>query len=228
VVNGVSATAAGLALMPISFGTVVGSTTMGRAIARTGKYRWYPLVGISVFTTGMYLLTTFDEATGMSTVWMASFVIGLGSGIASPVLVLAMQNAVPYKDLGVVSSLGQFGRTTGQIFGPAFGATLMATRFESYLDRYVDPDIRTSLDGRELRTETRTIDDLAQPVRGQVVHAFRLAVNDSFRLAVAFSLVGLVVSIFMRTRPLRASVRTGEPGEGGDAVDVPQSLIDVS
>ena len=69
-----------------------------------------------------------------------------------------MHNAVPYQDLGVVSSLGQFGRTTGQIFGPAFGATLMAVRFEAYLDRYVAPDTRSSLDGREL-TELDVAED---------------------------------------------------------------------
>jgi EmrB/QacA subfamily drug resistance transporter len=213
VVLGASATSAGLALMPLSAGNVLASTTLGRAIARTGKYRWYPLVGLAVFTAGLYLLSTMGGDIPMRTVWFYTFIIGAGSGIASPVLMLAMQNAVPYHDLGVVSSLNQFGRTTGQVLGPAFGATLMATRFETYLGRFVDPGVRSSLDARELRTETKTIDELAEPVRGQVVRSFRLAVNDSFRLAVAFSLLGVAISVFMRTRPLRSSVRTGEASE---------------
>jgi EmrB/QacA subfamily drug resistance transporter len=213
VVSGVSATASGLALMPLSAGNVLASVTMGRAISRTGKYRWYPLIGIAVFCTGMYLLSTMGEGVTLPTVWSYTFIIGLGSGIASPVLVLAMQNAVAYEDLGVVSSLNQFGRTTGQVFGPAFGATLMATRFETYLDRFVDPAVRPTLDGKELRTETKTIDELVGPLHDQVVHAFRLAVNDAFRLAVGCSLVGLVISVFMRTRPLRSSVRTGDEAE---------------
>ena len=54
-------------------------------------------------------------------------------------------------------------------------------------------------------------------MRSQVVHAFQLAVNDSFRLATAFSLIGLVVACFMRTRPLRSSVRTRDDGD--DAFD---------
>jgi MFS family permease len=210
VVTGASATVAGLSLMPVSAGNVVASISTGRTIARTGKYRWYPVIGIAVFTTGLYLLSTMDQDTSRWTVWSYTFIIGAGSGIASPVLMLAMQNAVGYKDLGVVSSLNQFGRTIGQVFGPAFGATLMAARFEGYLDRYVDPGVRSTLDGKDLRTETKGIEALAEPVRSQVIHAFRLAVADSFRLAVACSLVGLVIALFMRTRPLRDSVRAGE------------------
>jgi hypothetical protein len=86
----------------------------------------------------------------------------------------------------------------------------------------VAPDVRQGLDGKQLRTETKTIDALSEPVRSQVVHAFRLAVNDSFRLATAFSLVALLIACFMRTRPLRSSVRTDgqshEPGVGAEGI----------
>lgn len=207
VVNGVSATEAGLALMPVSAGITLTSIVVGRAITRTGQYRWYPLCGVVVFGVGVFMLSTIGQDTSRWTVWSYTFCAGVGTGIASPVIMVAMQNAAAYKDLGVVSSLGMFGRTIGQIFGPAFGATLMAVRFQTHLDRLVG-SAAAELDAKQLRTETSTIDDLPEPVRAQVIEAFRRAVNDSFRLAAAFCVAGAIAAAFMRARPLRESVQT--------------------
>jgi MFS family permease len=204
--------------MPVSAGIVLSSVVVGRRITRTGRYRWYPLAGMIMFASGIYLLSTIGQETAQSTVWAIAFLTGVGSGTASPVIMIAMQNAVGYEDLGVVSSLGMFGRTIGQVFGPAFGATLMAVRFQTHLDHLVDPATRSSLDAKTLRTETSTIDRLTEPVRAQVIQAFRLAVNDAFRLATAFAVAGACIALLMRTRPLRASIRTSEAeGAGREA-----------
>jgi EmrB/QacA subfamily drug resistance transporter len=208
VVNGVSATKAGLALLPVSIGITLASLIVGRAVARTGQYRWYPFIGVVIFGIGIYMLSTIGESTSQTSVWLYTFITGVGSGIVTPVIMIAMQNAVSYENLGVVSSLGMFGRMLGQIFGPAFGATLMAVRFEAHLDRLVSEGARASLDGKQLRTETSSIDDLPEPVRSQVIDAFQHAVNDTFRLATAFCVAAGVIALMMRTRPLRDSVRT--------------------
>jgi MFS family permease len=210
VVKGISATQAGLALMPVSAGITLASWVVGRFITRTGRYRWFPLVGMVLFGCGIYLLSTIGQGTSMSTVWAITFLTGCGSGTVSPVIMLAMQNAVGYEDLGVVSSLGMFGRTIGQVFGPALGATLMAVRFQTHLDRLVEPSVRSSLDAKTLRTETSTIDQLGDPVRAQVVQAFRLAINDAFKLAAAFCVAGACIALLMRARPLRSSVRESD------------------
>lgn len=206
-VTGVSATEAGLSLLPMSGGITLSSLLVGRLVTRTGRYRWYPLAGVVLFGVGIYLLSTIDQDTGRASVWTYTLVAGIGQGIASPVIMLAMQNAVHHEHLGVVSSLGMFGRTIGQVFGPAFGATLMAVRFDAHLNRLVDRSTRATLDAAHLRTETSEIEQLSEPVRSQVIDAFRLAANDAFRLATAFCVAGAVVALFMRTRPLRATVR---------------------
>jgi MFS family permease len=211
VVVGVSATEAGLSLLPMSIAITITSTFVGRLITKFGSYRWYPLIGTAVFTLGIYLLATLDSGSTRAEVWTFTFIAGMGSGIASPVLMLAMQNAVRHEDVGVVSSLNMFSRTMGQVFGPALGGTLMAARFESHLQRRIDAGTFAGLDTRELRTETKTIDDLALPLRAEVIHAFRMAVNDAFRLAAVFAGVGIVVAVFMRTRPLRRTILAEEP-----------------
>jgi EmrB/QacA subfamily drug resistance transporter len=207
VVTGVSATEAGLALLPVSVGIMATSTVVGRTVTRTGRYRWYPMLGAGLFALGVFMLSTLDQGSGRGEVWLFTFVAGAGSGCASPVIMLAMQNAARYEDVGVVSSLGMFSRTMGQVFGPAFAAMLIATRFPAYLQRNLDADAYAALDTRQLRTETGTIDALDEPVRGQVVEAFRMSVNDGFRLAALFAACGIVTAAFMRTRPLRMSIR---------------------
>ncbi|HEV8296470.1 MAG TPA: DHA2 family efflux MFS transporter permease subunit [Acidimicrobiales bacterium] len=219
VVVGVSATEAGLSLLPMSLAITLASTVVGRRITRTGRYRWYPIVGTTLFAAGIYLLATLDQNSTRLDVWTFTAIAGFGSGIASPVLMLAMQNAVGHEDVGVVSSLAMFSRTIGQVFGPAIGGTLMAARFEQHVRRFVDRDTFETLDTKQLRTETKTIDDLAEPVRGQVVHAFRIAVNDAFRFAALVSALGIVIAAFMRTRPLRQTIIDREPAHSVSAIE---------
>jgi MFS family permease len=203
----------------MSLAITLASTVVGRRITRTGRYRWYPIVGTTLFAAGIYLLATLDQNSTRLDVWTFTAIAGFGSGIASPVLMLAMQNAVGHEDVGVVSSLAMFSRTIGQVFGPAIGGTLMAARFEQHVRRFVDRDTFETLDTKQLRTETKTIDDLAEPVRGQVVHAFRIAVNDAFRFAALVSALGIVIAAFMRTRPLRQTIIDREPAHSVSAIE---------
>ena len=121
---------------------------------------------------------------------------------------IAMQNAVRHEELGVVSSLAMFSRTIGQVFGPALGSSLLIARFGTYFRRETDPDTYRSLGLREVRPESKPIGALAEPIRSHAIDAFRHAVNDSFRLATVFALLGIVIACFMRSAPLRSSVVT--------------------
>src|SRR5690606_29182000 len=105
----------------VSIGITLSSLVVGRAVTATGRYRWYPIVGVVISGTGIYLLSTIGQDTSRWSVWAYTFLTGVGSGIATPVIMIAMQNAVAYENLGVVSSLAMFSRMLGQIFGPAFG-----------------------------------------------------------------------------------------------------------
>ena len=101
VVTGASATNSGLLMLPLMGGLMTTSITSGRIISRTGRYKVWPVTGMAVAATGMLLLSLMDASTTRleSSVYM--LVLGLGIGMVMQVLVLAVQNAVPYADLGV-------------------------------------------------------------------------------------------------------------------------------
>ena len=133
VVNGASPTRSGLLLTPLMLGLIVGSVGAGRAISRTGRYKVFPVVGTAVMTLGLFLLSTFDAHTSRVVQFAFMAVVGLGIGLVMQVLVLAVQNAVDAKDLGVATSASTFFRS----MGGAFGVAIFGSIFNSRLDHYI-------------------------------------------------------------------------------------------
>ncbi|HET9081808.1 MAG TPA: MDR family MFS transporter [Trebonia sp.] len=123
VVRGISPTISGLYLLPLMAGMLVVTIGSGQIIARTGKYRFFPIVGSALMTLGMYLLSLMG--TGSSTLYdsLAMLVLGLGLGGVMQVLIIIVQNGVAHSELGVATSGATFFRSIGGSFGTAiFGA----------------------------------------------------------------------------------------------------------
>jgi EmrB/QacA subfamily drug resistance transporter len=123
IVRGESPTISGLQLLPLMAGLLVVSIGAGQFISHTGRYRIFPIVGTAGIALGLYLLSRMGvgSSTGIDALYM--IVLGLGLGAVMQVLVLIVQNAVPYAELGVATSGATFFRSIGGSFGAAiFGA----------------------------------------------------------------------------------------------------------
>ena len=92
VVRGQSPTASGLQLLPLMAGLMLSSVVSGRLIARTGRYRQYPIAGTAITVVGLLLLSTMDPDTPVLTAAAFMAVLGLGLGMVMQVLILAVQN----------------------------------------------------------------------------------------------------------------------------------------
>jgi EmrB/QacA subfamily drug resistance transporter len=123
VVQGVSPTFSGVRLLPLMGGLLVMSIGSGQVIARTGRYRAFPIVGSAVTTLGLYLISLMGVGTSGALSSLYMVVLGLGIGSVMQVLVIIVQNAVPHSELGVATSGATFFRSIGSSFGTAiFGA----------------------------------------------------------------------------------------------------------
>jgi EmrB/QacA subfamily drug resistance transporter len=118
-VQGVSPTESGLRLLPLMAGLLLTSMGSGVVISRTGRYKLFPILGCAGFTLGLYLLSRMDATTGTVESSLYMFVLGVGLGMVMQVLVLAVQNAVDYRDLGTATSGATFFRTIGSAIGVA-------------------------------------------------------------------------------------------------------------
>ena len=123
IVHGESPTTSGLQLLPLLAGLIICSTGSGLIISKTGRYRVFPIVGTALITAGLLLLSFIGTGTSSLVVGLFMLVLGMGLGCVMQVLVLIVQNAVPYSELGVATSGATFFRSIGGSFGTAiFGA----------------------------------------------------------------------------------------------------------
>ena len=124
-----------------------------------------------------------------------------------------MQNAVPYRDLGVAMGGLSFVRSLGGAIGSAVIGAVYSTRLNELIPRYVGEDAMATLpDPSALRGQPSTIQDLPEPVRNHVIDTFADAITYAMWVAVPVLLVAFVVFLTVPRIPLRRSSRSGCTG----------------
>jgi EmrB/QacA subfamily drug resistance transporter len=123
VVKGVNPTVSGLRLFPLMAGLLMTSIGSGFLISRWGHYKVFPILGTAIMAAGLFLVSRMGASTGTVTSSLSMFVLGTGLGGVIQVLIIAVQSAVDYKDLGTATAGATFFRSMGGSFGTAvFGA----------------------------------------------------------------------------------------------------------
>jgi EmrB/QacA subfamily drug resistance transporter len=212
VVKGASPTGSGLQLLPLMGGLLITSIGSGQLITRTGRYKLFPIAGTAVMTLGLYLLSTLDPASSQVTIFAFMFVLGLGLGMVMQVLVLAVQNAVDYSDLGVATSGATLFRSIGGSLGTAALGAIFSNRLSSQL-KSVLPAGRTGSSNVTSTISAKAIAKLPTALRDGYLHAFTSSLSTVFEVAAAVAVVAFVLSWFIRQLPLRDSVATGDMGD---------------
>jgi predicted MFS family arabinose efflux permease len=123
--TGASSTQAGLLLIPMMVGITASTTLSGRSIARTGRYKRFPIAGLALMTGALVLLAAVAGEPSRVTTGIGLVVFGLGFGMVTQVLIVAVQNSVDRRELGVATA------TTGlfRALGGAVGAAVLGAVF---------------------------------------------------------------------------------------------------
>ncbi|MGH2821376.1 MAG: MDR family MFS transporter [Actinomycetota bacterium] len=213
VVTGVSATSSGLLLLPLMVGLVASSIGSGRAISRIGRYKVFPVVGTAILCVGMLLLSRMTEETSRLTVSAYMVVVGAGIGLVMQVLVLAVQNSVPHRDLGVATSTASLFRSLGGAFGTAIFGAVLANRLGFYLPRLVPGLSRGAIDVDSLQGSPEQIHALPDALASGVIEAFARSIHVVFLWAIPIAILGFLITLFLKEIPLRESAHVGHAGE---------------
>jgi EmrB/QacA subfamily drug resistance transporter len=169
IVKGASPTEAGLLLLPLTAGIMAGSVFSGQAIARTGRYKRFPVAGAAMLVVAMGLLAQVAVDTPLWQTLSIATLFGLGLGFNMQPLVLAVQNAVPPRDMGVATSSATFFRQMGGTLGTAvFLSVLFSTVGEKILAAF-RADAATSA----FQQAVRDPQVLAEPANVSVIEALR-------------------------------------------------------
>ncbi|MFG3511241.1 MDR family MFS transporter [Streptomyces bobili] len=207
VVQGVSPTLSGVHMLPMVAGLLLASTASGQIVSRTGRWKVFPVTGTAVTAIGLLLLHQLDEHSSTAVMSAFFFVFGLGLGLVMQVLVLIVQNAVSYEDLGVATSGATFFRSIGASFGVAIFGTVFTNRLGDKLaDAFRGVDLPSGISLDALEADPRVIGDLPAALRPEVLHAYASSITDVFLYAAPVALLGFVLSWFLKEDPLRGSV----------------------
>ncbi|MFF1336873.1 DHA2 family efflux MFS transporter permease subunit [Streptomyces sp. NPDC058290] len=206
VVQGVSPTLSGVHMLPMVLGMLISSTASGQIVSRTGRWKVFPIAGTGVTAIGLLLLHQLERTSGTWEMSIYFFVFGTGLGLVMQVLVLVVQNAVSYADLGVATSGATFFRSIGASFGVAIFGTVFTNR--------LDGKLATAFTGLPVppgsaalvEADPRAIDRLPAAVQPRVLDAYASSITDVFLYAVPVVLVAFVIAWFLKEDVLRGSV----------------------
>jgi MFS family permease len=104
---------------------MVSTLIAGRVIARTGRYRIFPVLGSLCVLVGLVLLTGLAADTPVWRLTLCLGLVGFGLGGCLQPLILAAQNAVPAADIGSATALVTFFRGIGGTVGVAVLVSLL-------------------------------------------------------------------------------------------------------
>jgi EmrB/QacA subfamily drug resistance transporter len=217
VVHGVSPTLSGLELLPMIGGMLLTFISSGRIVTRTGRYKAFPIAGTAVLTVGLLSLTQLGPHTAYAEVAALMFVTGLGLGLVMQVLVVAVQNAVPYSALGVATATSTFFRTIGGAFGVAVLGAVFANRLISQLKLHATSAELKLVNGSSVTANPAQIDHLHGAQHTFVVSAFSHSVETAFLVAVPFAALGFILSWLIKEIPLRTTAFVASSQANGRA-----------
>jgi len=186
--TGATPTEAGLLLVPMMLGITLSTNLAGRAIARTGRYRAFPIAGLAVMSASLALLAVLagDPSQARTAIALTGF--GLGFGVVGQVLTVAVQNEVDRRQLGVAMATTTFFRALGGAIGAAALGAVFAARAGA-----------TAGGG--------SVGGLGPIARADLVDAVQVVLL----VAAGVAALGLLVVLLLEERPLRASNAEGRP-----------------
>jgi EmrB/QacA subfamily drug resistance transporter len=198
-VLGGSATNSGIVLIPHALGWVIAAATAGQLIARTGRYRTIPIAGTAAILVGVVLLTRVGVDTSRLLVAAILAVIGAGMGVTVQTLTLAAQNAVPLREVGVVTGALVFNRSMGASLAVAALGALLVNRLAAELsDRLGAAGAR--FDPNDL---VRGGADIPQALEAGTRAALNGALHTTFLVLVPLAAIAFLLALRLPERELR-------------------------
>ncbi|MGD3106247.1 DHA2 family efflux MFS transporter permease subunit [Streptomyces sp. YGL11-2] len=214
VVHRVSPTMSGVHMLPMVLGMLISSTASGQIVSRTGHYKVFPIAGTAVVTLGLLLLHQLDPSSGVALTSTYFFVFGFGLGLVMQVLVLIVQNAVPYQDLGVATSGATFFRSIGASFGVSIFGTIFTNQLGPRIaDALAGAQLPPGITASKIAQDPRAVAQLPPAQAAGVLNAYSLSITDVFVYAVPVVLVAFALAWSLREEPLRSSVTAPDTTE---------------
>lgn len=195
IVNGLTPTQAGLHLIPMTLGMIPTSIIVGWLISKRGKYRVFPIVGMGFITIAMALLGMITTTTESWHLSAYLFLLGSGMGQVMQVVTMAIQNAIPPREMGAGTAATGFFRSLGGAIGSAVFGAILSNRLAANL-----PHANGAGQGMPNAAAIHQLPPAAQHV---VLEAFTKSTNTVFLVAACLTSAGFILTLFLKEMRLR-------------------------
>lgn len=190
-VRGVSPTMSGMRMLPMMVGMLSTSIVSGRMISRIGKYKWFVVSGTAILAGAIGIMTTITVTTNAWALAGMLLLVGIGLGLFMQVLILSVQNSIPFEYMGTGTASVTFFRTLGGAIGSAVLGAILILQEKTNGAHYVK---------------------LYGPVKG-LGESFTHGMDQAFMYALPVAILAFLLSFLMREVKLR-SIPGVDSGEG--------------
>jgi EmrB/QacA subfamily drug resistance transporter len=204
IVKGASPTKAGLLILPMVAAMMIASLTSGQFTSRTGRYKILPVIGSVLMVLGLLLMTRIGADTPLWEADIYMMVFGLGLGLNMQSIVLAMQNAVEPRDMGVATSAVTFFRQVGGSLGTAVFLSILFTRAADNIPHELAKGGARIPAGQQFNiNDTSGLAKLPEQVRHPILVGFSNAMDTVFLVGACVLVLSFVLSLMLKEIPLR-------------------------
>lgn len=224
-VIGASATNSGLVTMPMMVAMAISSAITGQILSRVGRYRVLGVLGLSVLVLGSFMMSRLTVNSTEMDARYAMVVLGIGFGMSIPLFMYAVQNSVPYRNMGVATSSMQFLRAVGGTMGVAVMFSIIQAQYHDALVEKVPtavtsrPDLAKELSDPQfllnvpalvrVQEAVATIPGNTEQLMSATIFGVRDAlagsITDAFFIAIFVVAASVLVAVFMKDIPIRTS-----------------------
>jgi len=242
IVKGSTPTEAGLQTLPLVLGIMSMSVLSGQLISRTGRYKVWPIIGLSLMIVGAVVLSFIGVDTPYWQVALVMLVLGWGLGANMQPITLAVQNAMPVRDMGVATASSTFFRQMGGTLGTAVFLSVLFSSLgghiaEDFREAAATPEFQAALadpataanpanapilaglqdgGGGGLSLDNSSFLADANPVLARpILEGFADSMSAVFLTAGAVLVLGLIAVSMMKEVPLRT--QSGVEARNADA-----------
>jgi EmrB/QacA subfamily drug resistance transporter len=239
VVKGATPTKAGLEVLPLVVGMMVGSVIAGQSISRTGRYKIFPIVGGFLIIAAMLLFARLTADASFVAIMAPMVLMGLGLGGSMQPMVTAAQNAASPREIGVATSSVTFFRSMGGTIGAAIFLSILFDRLpgkiqSAYTDAARTPAFRSaaaahpdqvkllaqsSSSGGGSVQDTSFLSHLSSALSHPFKVGFAQSTTIVYYIAAAIMVLTLIITFLLPELPLsRQSAAERRQQEGAEAL----------
>ena len=196
----VSPTESGLRTLPQMLGVTIATFGVGRVIAKTGKYKVFPIIGTVLSFFGLIGIAQISGSTPYLNLVIPMIFMGFGTAAIFTTTSIASQNAVDFSDLGVATATVLFFRSLGGSFGLAIFGTVLNITIRSEIPKRItiDPDNASSI----IRSPEQ-ISALPLASKQAVIDSLALGVSRIYWICAATMVIAFLLAVILREQPLR-------------------------